>query len=142
MKRQVTPNVDQLSRYRGQIDADDGHDPREFFKKESQPRSAGRKTQQLCRQVAETLDQVFAESAEVSVQSLRVVSAQPAPDASQLLVLVAPAVGAQISEHEAVAALSRASGWLRSQVAAAITRKRAPQLIFRCVFEPGEEAPQ
>jgi ribosome-binding factor A len=124
---------DDLSAYRGDVDADDGLDPRYFFQKENRSRGAGRKAQQLCAQIAETLSQVFCESGDAIVQSLQVVEIKPAPDASQFLVLVAPAVGACLSTDEATEALMRASGWLRSEVTRAITRKRAPQLVFRVI---------
>lgn len=138
MKRN-TNTSDKLSSHRGEIDSDDGLDPRHFFKSKHRPRSTNRKAQQLCNQVAETLQQVFGESADAVVQSLYVVEVQPAPDASQLLVLVAPAAGAECTDDETTAALSRAGGWLRSEVAGAITRKRAPQLVFRLVPATGTE---
>jgi ribosome-binding factor A len=131
---------DKLSTHRGQVDADDGHDPRDFFKPQHQPRRANRKAQQLCAQVADTLQHLFGESADPVVQSLEIVEVRPAPDASQLLVLVAPAVGGSCTSNEATAALMRAGGWLRSQVATAITRKRVPQLVFRLVPATGTEA--
>jgi ribosome-binding factor A len=130
MKRR-SQSKDMLSHCRAQIDADDGLDPRDFFKKENRSRGLGRKAQQLCAQVAETLQQVFGESGDAVIQSLQVASVAPAPDASQLLVVIAPAVGAQFGAGEAEQALARASGWLRSEVARAISRKRAPQLVFR-----------
>jgi ribosome-binding factor A len=122
---------DDLSYHRAEVDADDGLDPRDFFKKESRPASASRKAQQLCSQVSETLYQLFAESTDPVVQSLQVVSVTPAPDASQLLVIVTPSIGAQVSADEASAGLARAGGWLRGEIATSITRKRVPQLAFR-----------
>ena len=138
MQRQ--PNLtDKFSTLRGQIDSDDGLDPREFFKPEFRQRGAGRKAQQLCAQVADTLHQVFGESADATLQSLAVVEVCPAPDATQLLVLVAPAVGAECTADEAAEALARAGAWLRGEVAKAITRKRVPQLVFRLIPTAGTE---
>ena len=133
---------DTLSHYRAEVDADDGLDPRDFFKPQNKPRGAGRKTQQLCAQVAETLQQVLAESADPSLQALQVVEVAPAPDATQLLVLTAPVVASADFDLEATAAaLLGASGWLRSQIAGAVTRKRTPQLVFRVIPGlPGGEA--
>jgi ribosome-binding factor A len=93
-----------------------------------------RKACQLCRQVALTLDEVLAECGDVVLQGLRVVSVAPFPDASRLLVSVAPVDGeppmaaapATVLDH-----LHHASGHLRFEVAAAVTRKRAPLLIYR-----------
>ena len=122
---------DDLSYHRAEVDDDDGLNPRDFFKKENRRTGAGRKVQQLCSQVSETLQQILAESTDLIVQSLQVVSVAPAPDASQFLVIVMPSIGAQVSAEEADAALARAGGWLRGEIAAAITRKRVPQLVFR-----------
>jgi ribosome-binding factor A len=131
MKRQKH-NPDHLSNLRADIGPDDGLDPRYFFNKENRSRGAGRKTRQLCAQVADTLQQVLGESADPLLQSLQVAEVAAAPDASQLLVVLAPfASGEDFDAEEAAAVLARAAGWLRSEVAAAITRKRAPQLVFR-----------
>jgi ribosome-binding factor A len=67
------------------------------------------------------------------------VSVTPAPDASQLLVLVAPAVqGSCLDPNTVAMKLAAATGRLRSEVATAITRKRAPKLLFQ--FVPGQSA--
>ena len=140
MKRH-SRTTDSLSLYRAEVDADDGLDSREVFKPTNQRRGAGRKTRQLCAQVAETLQQVLAESANPALQLLQVVEVAPAPDDTQLLVLTAPVVRtADFDLAGAANALHGATGWLRSQIAGAITRKRAPQLIFRVLpGRPGEE---
>jgi ribosome-binding factor A len=104
----------------------------------SQVRSIDRKASQLCRQVAVTLDEVFPDCGDPALQGLRVASVVPFPDTSRLLVSVTRADGragevnvpAPVLEH-----LQRAGGYLRCEVAAAITRKRAPSLFFR-VAEP------
>ncbi len=95
--------------------------------------SPNRKALQLCHQVAETLDEVLAECGDGVLQALRVLDVEPAPDASRLLVTVA--VDAPPDEtldprsvHDH---LAKASGHLRSEVAGAITRKRAPVLVYR-----------
>jgi len=126
-----------LSQFRAAADADDGQDPREFFKKEVSRRGQGRKTQQLCEQVSQTLQQVLGEAADVRLQMLQVAEVGPAPDASQMLVLLAPLAGCEFDLAEAEAALLRASGWLRSEVAVAIHRKRAPSLVFRVLPAAG-----
>jgi ribosome-binding factor A len=126
-----------LSHFRAQADADDGADPREFFKKEGSNSKAGRKAQQLCAQIADTLQQLLGgECGDDVLQALCLLDVSPAPDASQMLVVVGPALGAApLREEEVQAALDHASGWLRTQIAAAITRKRAPRLVFR--YLPG-----
>jgi ribosome-binding factor A len=129
---------DSLSHFRAEADADDGADPHEFFKKEGTSNSkSGRKAQQLCAQIAETLQQLLGgESGDEILQALCLIEVSPTPDASQMLVIVGPALGAApLREEEVMDALGRASGWLRSEIAAAITRKRAPRLVFR--YLPG-----
>src|SRR5262249_3361176 len=100
-----------------------------------------RKALQLSAQVAETLDQLFGESGDSALQSLQVTEVVPSSDAVQLLVLVTPAFASQdFNADDAAAALARASGWLRSEVAASITPKPAPQLVFRVIPGlPGKE---
>ena len=92
-----------------------------------------RKALQLCHQVAETLEEVLADCGDAVLQDLRVVDVEPAPDASRLLVTLAvegvpsePCDLGRVHQH-----LSRASGHLRGEVAGAITRKRAPVLVYR-----------
>jgi ribosome-binding factor A len=96
-----------------------------------------RKALQLSHQVAETLQEVLAECADPVLQALRVLDVEPAPNASRLLVTLAldgaPAerlVPADVRGH-----VSRAAGHLRSEVATAITRKRAPVLVYRLAAE-------
>jgi ribosome-binding factor A len=133
--------TDRLSQYRAAADADDGADPREFFRKEGFAERTGRKSHQLCAQVADTLSQIFGgECGDQVLQSLMVLEVVPAPDASQLLVRVGPVTrDLKLGTAEVTAALDRAAGWLRSEIAAAITRKRAPRLVFRFIPARPEE---
>ena len=92
-----------------------------------------RKALQLCHQVAETLEEVLADCGDGLLQALRVVDVEPAPDASRLLVTVT-VDGLPREELDLGLVhkhLSHASGHLRSEVATAITRKRAPVLVYR-----------
>jgi ribosome-binding factor A len=119
----------------GEIHPEDGVDPRDLFRSPTNRKVTNRKTLQLCSQVADTLNLVLSgECADDVLQSLHVVAVKPAPNASQLLVVVSPSSAGQdldpLSVHER---LARASGRLRSEVAAAIVRKRAPQLVFQYV---------
>jgi ribosome-binding factor A len=116
----------------GEIHPDDGTDPREFARK-GRPRKGDRKVRQLCRQVAETLNLVLSgECGDELLQSLQVLTVDPAPDASQLVVTVhADNPGEVFDPGEISARLAKIMGKLRCEVAAAITRKRAPKLLFR-----------
>jgi ribosome-binding factor A len=117
---------------------DDAVDPRDFFRPHTTSTGHDRKTLQLCSQVAETLALVLAGELDDEVlQQLQVESVLPAPNASQLAVtLRAPQTldGAECDEIRR--RLDRASGRLRCEVAAAITRRRAPKLVFHLVGPP------
>jgi ribosome-binding factor A len=149
-----------------QVFADDMQNAEEIFRKSSR-KKPDRHVQQLCRQVERTLSIVLAgEVADPILQNLSIESVTPAPDAGRLLVRVyepgrgipAPepaSTGADLNddEHRRARAkatssshadilerLARVRGLLRREVAAAITRKRAPELIFQLVI-PGEVRP-
>jgi ribosome-binding factor A len=123
------------------IHEDDGVDPREFFKLRSHRDKPDRKAQQLCRQVAETIDQILAgELGDAALNGLRVASAIPAPDASRMLVtLVATGDDGPFDRTAIEHKLATVTGLLRSAVAAAITRRKAPNLSF-VVIGPNDGA--
>jgi ribosome-binding factor A len=103
--------------------------------------SATRKAQQLCRQVAETLSQVLSgECADSVLQGLQVLAVDPAPSSRQLLVTVAGEAGRPVNAAEIRERLDAASPWLSCQVAAAVTRKRAPRLAWLVVPPPSRDA--
>lgn len=131
------PNRKQMLAHCDELRDDDGVDPREFFPRKSSGsrRQQHRKTGQLCQQVAETLSLVLgSEFDDPRLHNLQVVSVTPAPDATQLLVTVA--TDGPLDEATIAATyecLARVAGRLRSEVASAITRKRAPRLSFHIV---------
>jgi hypothetical protein len=89
---------------------------------------------QLCRQVAETLDEVLADCGDGILRGLRVATVVPCPNASRLLVTVAPIDGRLTPEagpKVVMDHLERASGHLRYEIAASVTRMRAPLLFYR-----------
>jgi ribosome-binding factor A len=95
----------------------------------SSDRQAQRKTQQLCRQVERALNLAFADrNGEDDLGGLFVDEVSPAPDCGRLLVHVV--IPADCPAADVISALRRESPRLRSEVAAAITRKRAPELSF------------
>ena len=118
---------------------DDGIDPAEFFRTTRKRNPNHRKAQQLCHQVADTLSLVLGGYGD-ELEGLRVVEVVPAPDTSQLMVLVAPLVaGTEIHPAAVVARLATVAGRLRAEIASAITRKRAPKLLFQFVPEKAAE---
>ena len=115
-----------------EIHPDDGIDPRELARGET-PRKGDRKVRQLCSQVADTLSLVLSgEFGDSVLQSLQVVAVDPAPDASQLVVTVHADLPDETADPaEVLKRLDAVMGKLRYEVAAAITRKKAPKLVFR-----------
>lgn len=126
----------------GEIHPEDGVDPRAFFRRRPSHRKPNRKVHQLCRQVAEALAYALDSTGDDVLRCLQVAAVEPAPDAARLLVTVQPFLResaltpALILEH-----LGRLAGRLRCEVAAAITRKRAPELVFRVAVTGAEATP-
>lgn len=114
----------------GEIHEDDGIDPRQFFKSERTRDKGNHKTHQLCRQVAETIDQVLSgETGDDLLTCLRVDQVRPAPDASRLLVTLHAVVSVEeFCREQLQSRLALQQGKLRATVASAITRKKAPSL--------------
>ena len=99
----------------------------------SSDRQAQRKAQQFCRQVQRALNLALANcTAGDDIGGLFVDEVSPAPDCGRLLVQVFIPAGCPVVD--AIGALRRDASRLRSEVAMAITRKRAPELSFVPVF--------
>ena len=129
------PSPRRLRSLCAEVHPDDGSDPRFFPRAVGSRKEPTTRARQLCRQVAEVLDGALADcSGEACLRDLGVVGVEPAPDGSRLLATLAPRVATDPVDPRAVlTSLDRAAGWLRSEVAAAITRKRAPLLVYRVV---------
>jgi ribosome-binding factor A len=123
-----------------EIGAEDGADPRIFFRKPTRMKS-DRKAMQLCGEVARTLSQVLAwESGDDHLRELVVVSVIPAPDSSRLLVTVEAPRAVEQAIFKAQAHLQLSCGRLRAEIAASVRRRRVPELTFRVVVR-GEAQP-
>jgi ribosome-binding factor A len=109
---------------------DDGRDPR-LDRRSGSGKVSNRKALQLCAQVARALTFVFAGCGDDVLRNLVVESVTPAPNASRLLVRVASST--DVERSLLLAHLEHAHGMLRSEVASAINRRRAPDLVFRIV---------
>jgi ribosome-binding factor A len=121
--------VDELTNLAAELSGEDGGDPVAFHRKPwDAPKQSGRKGQQLCGQVKDALHVALAGCADEVLQGLRVVSVEPAPHTGRLRVLVA-------AEDPTTAqdALTRAAGFLRAQVASAVSRRYAPELVFEVI---------
>jgi len=99
-------------------------------------RQAQRKARQFCQQVQQALNLALANcSASDGANGLFVEDVCPAPDCGRLLVHVLIPAGRPVAD--AIGALRRDAPRLRSEVAMAITRKRAPELSFVPAFPDG-----
>jgi ribosome-binding factor A len=102
----------------------------------SSGRQGERKARQFCRQVQRALNLALADrGADDGMNDLFVEGVSPAPDCGHLLVHVT--VPSDRPVAEAISALRRDAPRLRSEVAMAITRKRAPELSFVPTFPDG-----
>lgn len=99
----------------------DGKDPR-FDRNEFAKKPGNRKALQLCAQVQQALTLAIGSLRDERAANLSVVSVRPNPDSMHMLVTVAG--------DGDLGALIAASGWLRSEVAASINRKKTPELRF------------
>ncbi len=113
---------------------DDGVDPRHEKRRElARSRKPDRKLDQLCKQVAQDLQLSLSALPMVGVTVQAVV---PAPNAGRLRVVLAVP---DLQRHTEVAAIvQRFAGRLRAEVAAAISRRRAPELVFEIIEEGGD----
>ncbi len=125
------PSSKRLRTLCAEVAPEDGTDPRDWLKGLHGPKADRRKPRQLCAQVAEALAMLLAAEADDVLRGLDVVGVGPSPDTTQLLVTVRPLPGSDADPAGVLAALSRSSGRIRSEVAAAITRRRAPLLLYR-----------
>ena len=116
------------------VGAGDGLDPR--YDRPEDNRPLGRKTLQLCGQVMRTLSGVLAEQRDEVLRDLLVSTVAPA-GGGRLLVRVTLAPSAAPREPAVILQrLAAAHGTLRAEVAAAINRRKAPELLFEVVAAP------
>ncbi len=109
--------------------ADDGIDPRHLPSR-PQGKVSNRKALQLCRQVERALSGAL--EGEI-LRDLTVASVVPAPDSSRLLVTFVFHGSEPLAAAEIVAALKGQHARLRAALAAAIHRKKTPELAYHVV---------
>lgn len=110
----------------------DGLDPR-FDRPDEPGKVKNRKALQLCGQVAETLALVLADSGDAVLQNLLVESVRPWPTSARVLVTVTPAIREGFEDETVAAHVEAARSRLRGEVAAAVHRRKVPDLLFRIV---------
>jgi ribosome-binding factor A len=89
----------------------------------------GHKDLQVCRQVFDALTYALAEFDDPAITDLVLVSVMPAPSLARVQVNLVPA-HASVDREAALARLSEVAAGLRADVAAEITRRRVPELVF------------
>lgn len=89
----------------------------------------GHKDLQVCRQVFDALSYALTELEDPVIDELVLVEVVPAPSASRVAVRLQPA-HAGVDRAAALQRLAAALPALRSEVAAELTRKRVPELVF------------
>ena len=125
------PNSRTLRTLCADLSPEDGIDPKQLARGGADSPDR-RKTWQLCSQVHDALRLIMGEAADERLHGLDVREVLPAPNDAQLLVLLVPLDPLTAEERDAItAALQVANGWIRSEVATAITRKRAPRLLLQ-----------
>ena len=89
-----------------------------------------RKDLQLCRQVFDALTYALAEVDDPIIDDLVLASVMPAPSAARLQVTLVPSHD-HLDPDAALERVHAIAGELREEVAAEVTRKRAPELVYR-----------
>ena len=135
MKSRV-PSRRPRSPQRGAVCATSDIDPEVFFG-ESRKRKPDHKVRQLCAQVHRSLSVVLPGCRDEAVQGLSVEDVGPFPNGARLLVRVRHWDDDRYSRLELLQRLGHLKGLLRAEVAAAIHRKRTPELLFE-VLAPEE----
>lgn len=98
-----------------------------------------RKDLQLCRQVFDALTYALAEIDDPIVDDLALAKVVPAPSASRVQVILV-AMRDDIDPDVALASVHEHAEELREEVAAEITRRRVPELVFRVVHRDQMQA--
>ncbi len=96
-----------------------------------------RKIGQVCRLVEKTV-QMALSSGDERLADLQIVRVEPAPDSRRLRILVITTQTVSDNTH-IVTAINQAKGWIRSEIATVLNRKRVPEISFQLLQDcPGE----
>lgn len=127
------PHLHLLGELTSEISPEDGNDPHAILRIHAR-KKGGRKTHQLCGQVAEALHYALAAVCNDDVlRDMGVLAVQPAPDEARLLVTISPLLPGLHETTDVLGRLQLCLPRLRHEVAAAIHRKKVPELAFRVV---------
>ncbi|MEJ7729835.1 MAG: ribosome-binding factor A [Polyangiaceae bacterium] len=109
----------------------------ESYEYEAMQRQVERKVRQLCRQVQEAVGAALGSLDDDLLNAAWVAGVEPEPDASRLVVFIE--VDGDTPSERVFARLERVAGWVRGEVAQAITRKRTPALAFRVLLRESSQ---
>jgi ribosome-binding factor A len=124
--------ADEFAKLSADSSPEDGTDPKDFHAKPwDAPKQAGRKAKQLCAQVRDALREALAACGDPAVQAATVLAVEPAPHSGRLRVLLGAPT--DVGRAAVEAGVTRAASRLRAEVAAAISRRYAPELVFEVV---------
>jgi ribosome-binding factor A len=93
-------------------------------------RRGGHKDLQVCRQVYDALTYALAELDDPIVDELVLARVTPAPNAARVQVILVPSHDG-IDSTAALERLHEVAAELREEVAAEVSRRRVPELVFR-----------
>ena len=111
---------------------DDGHNPRDDMRgREMAAVGDDRKLRQLCKQALIALKLAIA-AIRMPV-GVRVLSVEPVPNAGRLRALIAVDAASEVEPVRESLEASR--GFLRSEIAEAVTRRRAPELVVVVIVD-------
>jgi ribosome-binding factor A len=108
---------------------EDGIDPRHL--RPDGRRQPGRKTLQLCSQVCEALNGTLAACGDEALRELSAFGVRPCGGGRLLVTLRLAGLAGGPDPLTVQQAVGRAQGLLRSEVAAAIHRRKSPELVFQ-----------
>ncbi len=128
--------LEQMRLLVAELDPDDGLPSRQRRREQRRRDQSSARQRRLCGQVARALTMALPTAHDPQLRSLLVVDVVPAPDLRRLEVRLCAQRGQPLEGVEL--RLGSARRWLREEVAAAIHRKRAPEL--RLVLVPPPEA--
>jgi ribosome-binding factor A len=93
----------------------------------------GHKDLQVCRQVFDALTYALAELDDPMIDELVLVSVTPAPSAARVQVTLVPSHDG-FDREAALLRLHAFASELREEVAAEVSRRRVPELVFRIEY--------
>lgn len=118
-----------------ELTPDDGIDPRKYFSRKPKTGSY-RKTNQLRKEIELTLSLTLGgELEDPALSNLNIFKVEPIPESGDFLIILEWTSNSRDFQFDKVMlSIKKASGFLRSEVAKSLNRKRVPQLSYRLLI--------